>query len=169
MIIKTERLTITDFTMEMAEAVHLGSLDEATRNFVPDEVVETIDDARDTLEYLISVYENGDGPLVYPVLLTDGTNVGYVQAVPMDDGTWEIGYHIGKAYTGKGYASEAVKAFLPVIMEKLSITEMLGICVAENKASIKVLENAGFVKEFEGLGIYQDQERQICKYRYTAR
>ena len=46
---------------------------------------------------------------------------------------------------------------------------MLGICVAENKASIKVLENAGFVKEFEGLGIYQDEERHICKYRYTAR
>lgn len=169
MNIKTERLEITRFTMDMAQAVHLNSLDEDNRAFNPDEVFETLEIAEDTVGFLMSVYENGDGPLVYPVLLTDGTNVGYVQAVPMDDGTWEIGYHIGKAYTGNGYASEAVKAFLPVIMEKLGITEMLGICVAENKASIKVLENAGFVKEFEGLGIYQDEERHICKYRYTAR
>ena len=169
MNIKTKRLEITRFTMDMAPAVHVNSLDEDNRAFNPDEVFETLEIAQDTVGFLMSVYENGDGPLVYPVLLTDGTNVGYVQAVPMDDGTWEIGYHIGKDYTGKGYASEAVKAFLPVIMEKLSITEMLGICVAENKASIKVLENAGFVKEFEGLGIYQDEERHIYKYRYSAR
>jgi RimJ/RimL family protein N-acetyltransferase len=117
----------------------------------------------------MSVYENGDGPLVYPVLLADGTNIGYVQAVPMDNGAWEIGYHIAKVYTGKGYATEAVKAFLPVIMEKLDISEILGICVAENKASIQVLKNAGFEKEFEGMGFYQDEEREICKYRYTTR
>lgn len=169
MNIKTERLTITKFTMDMAPAVHVNSLDEDNRAFTPDEVFETLEIAEDTVSFLMSVYENGDGPLVYPVVLTDGTNIGYVQAVPMDDGSWEIGYHIAKAYTGKGYATEAVKSFLPVIMEKLGITEMLGICVAENKASIKVLENAGFVKDFEGLGTYQDEERQICKYRYTAR
>lgn len=169
MNIKTERLEITRFTMDMAQAVHLNSLDDDNRAFNPDEVFETLEIAQDTVGFLMGVYENGDGPLVYPVLLTDGTNVGYVQAVPMDDGAWEIGYHIGKAYTGNGYASEAVKAFLPVITEKLGITEMLGICVAENKASIKVLENAGFVKEYEGMGIYQDEERHICKYRYAAR
>lgn len=166
MNITTDRLMITEFTTDMAEAVHLNSLDEDNRRFNPDEVFETIDDARETVEFLMSVYKNGDGPLVYPVLLTDGTNIGYVQAVPFDDDKWEIGYHIGKAYTGKGYATEAVKAFLPVIMEKLNITEMLGICVTENKASVKVLEKTGFVKEFEGMGNYQGEEREICKFTY---
>ena len=166
MNIKTDRLMITEFTLDMAEAVHINSLDEDNRKFNPDEVFETIDDAKGTVEFLMSVYENGDGPLVYPVLLLDGTNIGYVQAVPLDDDNWEIGYHIAKAYTGKGYATEAVKAFLPVIMKKLNITDMLGICVAENVASIKVLENAGFTKEFEGIGSYQDEEREIVKYNF---
>ena len=166
MNIKTERLFITKFTLEMAEAVHLNSLDEDNRKFNPDEVFETIEDAKDTVEFLMSVYDNGDGPLVYPVVLLDGTNIGYVQAVPMDDGKWEIGYHIGKNYTGKGYATEAVKAFLPVIMEQLNITEMLGICVVENKASVKVMEKTGFVKEFEGMGSYQGEDREICRYTY---
>lgn len=166
MNIKTERLFITEFTLEMAEAVHLNSLDEDNRKFNPDEVFETIEDAKDTVEFLMSVYDNGDGPLVYPVVLLDGTNIGYVQAVPMDDDKWEIGYHIGKNYTGKGYATEAVKAFLPVIMEQLNITEMLGICVVENKASVKVMEKTGFVKEFEGMGSYQGEDREICRYTY---
>ena len=166
MNIKTERLFITEFTMDMAQAVHENSLDEDNRKFNPDEVFETLEDAQDTVEFLMSVYENGDGPLVYPVLLMDNTYIGYVQAVPMDDDKWEIGYHIGKAYTGNGYATEAVKAFLPVIMPKLEITEILGVCVAENKASVKVLEKSGFVKEFEGMGSYQGEDREICRFAY---
>ena len=166
MNIKTERLEITEFTLDMVEAVHLNSLDEDNRKFNPNEVFETMEDAQDTVEFLISVYENGDGPLVYPVLLADGTNIGYVQAVPMDDDKWEVGYHIAQKYADKGYATEAVKAFLPIIMKELGITEILGICVAENIASIKVLEKVGFIKEFEGMGIYQDEERQICKFVY---
>ena len=167
MNIKTQRLEITEFTLDMVEAVHLNSLDEDNRKFNPDEVFETMEDAQGTVEFLMSVYENGDGPLVYPVLLLDGTNVGYVQAVPMDDGKWEVGYHIAQKYAGNGYATEAVKAFLPAIMKELGIKEMLGICVVENVASVKVMEKAGFVKEFEGMGSYQGVEREICRFTYS--
>ena len=166
MQIETKRLIITQFTMDMAQAVHLQSLDEDNRRFVPDEVFETVEDAADTVGFLMGVYENGDGPLVYPVLLKDGTYIGYVQAVPFDDGTWEIGYHIGADYTKKGYATEAVKAFLPVILPKLGLSRIKGICLADNKASMKVMERCGFTKEFEGEGPYQGNERRICRYYF---
>ena len=166
MLIETERLTITRFTMDMAQAVHLNSLDEDNRRCVPDEVFETVEEAADTVGFLMGGYENGDGPLVYPGLLKDGTYIGYVQAVPFDDGTWEGGYHIGGNYTKQGYATEAVKAFLPVILPKLGLSQIAGICLADNLASVKVMERCGFVKEFEGMGQYQGEERRICKYRY---
>ena len=166
MRIETTRLIITEFTMEMAEAVHLNSLDEDNRRFVPDEVFETVEEAAETVEYLMKVYENGDGPLVYPVTLKDGTYMGYVQAVPFDDGTWEVGYHIGDNYTKQGYATEAVSEFLPVIMKQIGITEMMGICLADNKASVKVMERCGFIKLYEGIGNYQGEEREICKFVY---
>ena len=105
--VETERLTITEFTPEMAQAVHENSLDADNRRFVPDEVFETVEDAAETVAFLMSQYGKTDGPLVYPVLKKDGTYIGYVQAVPLDDGTWEIGYHIAQPYTRKGYASEA--------------------------------------------------------------
>ena len=167
MYIETERLIITKFTMDMVQAVHLNSLDEDNRRFVPDEVFETVEEAADTVGFLMSVYENGDGPLVYPVLLKDSACIGYVQAVPLDDGTWEIGYHIGGAYTKQGFATEAVKAFLPVILPKLGLRQIKGICLAENRASRTVMERCGFIKEFEGKGPYQGQQKRICRYHYS--
>ena len=164
--IETERLTITEFTPDMAQAVHENSLDEDNRRFVPDEVFETVEDAAETIDFLMSQYGGCEGPLIYPALLKDGTNIGYVQAVPLGDGVWEIGYHIGAKYTKRGYATEAVSAFLPVIMEKIGITKMAGVCLAENIASQKVLEKCGFVLEFRGVDNSQGEPREICRYRY---
>ena len=62
---------------------------------------------------------------------------------------------------------EAVKAFLPVIMKKLKITNIYGICLTENIASQKVLEKCGFILECKGLSNYQNVERLIHKYKYS--
>ncbi len=164
--IETERLIITEFTPDMAQAVHENSLDEDNRRFVPDEVFETVEEAAETIEFLSAQYGGSDGPFVYPVLLKDETNIGYVQAVPLGDGVWEVGYHIGAKFTKQGYASEAVKAFLPVIMKRIGITKMAGICLADNIASQKVMEKCGFDLEFKGVGDYQGEKREICRYWY---
>jgi RimJ/RimL family protein N-acetyltransferase len=160
--IRTDRLVITVFTPEMARAVHRNSLDEDVRRFVPDEVFETEEDARDTVEFLISRCAGTEGPFVYPVLLKTGENVGYVQLVPCEEG-WEIGYHIAKAFTGRGYATEAVRAFLPVMAAEHGLTEIYGTCIAENAASVRVLEKCGFTVLFRGEGAYQGQTREIVK------
>lgn len=163
MNIETKRLIITDLNLTMAEDVHKNSLDEDNRRFVPDEVFETVEDAQDTIAFLMNVYQTGDGPLVHPVLLKDGTNIGYVQLVPMEEG-FEVGYHIGKNYTGRGYATEALAAFLAEMMEKKQLEKVFGICVSENVASKKVMEKCGFRKEYEGTGAYQGEMRQIARY-----
>ena len=99
MKLETERLIICEFTTDMAQAVHENSLDEDNRRFVPDEVFETVEDALETIEFLMSCYDGSEGPFVYPVLTKeDGINLGYVQLAPLDDGIWEIGYHIAKNY-----------------------------------------------------------------------
>ena len=166
MRIETERLIITEFDLSMAECVHRNSLDEDNRRFVPDEVFETVEEAMETIEFLMSMYETGDGPLVYPVMLKSGTNIGYVQLVPITEG-FEVGYHIGKDYTKNGYATEAVKAFLKDIMQRKALNEVYGICVSENIASKKVMEKAGFQKIYEGMGEYQGEKRKIAKYMIT--
>lgn len=164
MELNTERLIITEFTPDMAYDVHINSLDEDNRRFVPDEVFETVDDALGTINFLISTYDSDEGPFVYPIITKDGSkNIGYVQLVNIDDG-YEIGYHIAKAYTGNGYATEAAKAFLPYMADKHGLSEIWGICLADNIASVKVMEKSGFEPVFSGVGDYQGAKREIRKF-----
>ena len=164
MKIETKRLMITEFTLDMASAVQENSVDEDNKRFVPDEVWETVEEAEDTLRFLISQYGSFDGPLVYPIIVkATKDNIGYVQLCPIDDGNWEIGYHIAKKYTGNGYATEAVTAFLPVIAKQVNISEIYGICLAENNASLSVMRKCGFENVFSGIGLYQGVEQKIVK------
>ena len=163
-LVETERLLIAEMTMDMAMDVHKNSLDEDTRRFVPDEVFETLEDAKETVEFLISQYGSTDGPLVYAVILKAGdTNIGYVQLVPIEEGKWEIGYHVAKAYTCQGYATEAVTAFLPLMAERVGIEEVYGIRLLENVSSGRVLEKCGFETFFVGEGEYHDGVYEISK------
>ena len=163
-LLETDRLKITEMTMDMAMDVHKNSLDEDNRRFVPDEVFETIEDAKETIEFIMTQYNSTEGPLIYALITKEeGTNIGYVQLVPIDDGKWEIGYHVAKQYTGKGYASEAVRAFLPVITDRVGIAEVYGIRLIENKASGRVLEKCGFETFFTGEGPYHDGVYEISK------
>ena len=168
MRIETERLIITDFTPDMAEAVHLNSLDGDNRRFVPDEVFETTGEAREAIEYLIGRYGGEEGPFAYPVLLKTGENIGYVQLVRIGEG-WELGYHIAKQYTGNGYATEAVRAFLPAAAAEKHLAAVYGICLAENTASARVMEKCGFTHVYRGPGQYQGADREIIRNIWYAR
>ena len=164
MNIKKTRLTITTFSLDMAQSVYENSQDDDIKRFVPDEVYDSVEEAHTAIDFLMSRYNSADGPFVYPIITNDGgKNIGYVQLCQIDDGSWEIGYHIAKQFMGKGYATEAVKAFLPVMAQKLNLNEVYGICLAENTASVRVLEKCGFSKIYQGLGNYQGKEAQIIK------
>ena len=153
-LLETDRLIISEMTMDMAMDVHKNSLDEDTRRFVPDEVFETLEDAEETLEFLISQYESKEGPLVYAVITKDGNrNIGYVQLVPIGEGNWEIGYHVAKAFTGKGYATEAVEAVLDWALNQSGIRQVEAETEWENRKSQRVLEKCGF----SPLGIIGDE------------
>ena len=164
--IKAERLYITELSEEMAESIHINSLDDDNRRFLPDEVFETVDKARAAISTLKDFYTNNDSPLVYAVALNDGRQIGHVQAVPTPHG-WEIGYHIGSTHTGNGYATEAVRAFLIPIMGRLGISRLYGSIHADNAASRRVLEKCGFTLEYQGDGTFFGMSMHICRYAYS--
>ncbi len=167
MKIRTPSLTITTFSQAMAQSVYENSQDDDTRRFVPDEVYDSVEEAYEAIDFLMSRYDTTDGPFVYPIITNDdGKNIGYVQLCKLEleeEGNLEIGYHIAKNFTGKGYATESVKAFLPAMAQKLNLKEVYGICLAENSASIRVLEKCGFTQIYQGSGNYQGKKAQIIK------
>lgn len=167
MRVETGRLVITCLTMEMAAEIQRQSLDEATRRFLPDEVFETLDEAEETVRELIEAYRSPDGPFVYAVVDQNGLLVGYVQLCRMDDG-WEIGYHIGAEHRGKGYAPESVQAFVPAMMDRLSVDRVWGVVAEENAASCRVLEKCGFALVERGEGLYHGAMRPRRRYLFQS-
>ena len=147
----------------MSFDVWKNSLDENNRKYVPDEVFESLQEASEIVDQIITNYISQEGPFVYAVIRNkDKANLGYVQLVKIEEG-WEIGYHIAKIYTGKGYATEAVNLFLNYLRDKTDIKQVYGIALKTNKASKRVLEKTGFKTIYEGPGIYQGKRRQIIK------
>lgn len=74
MLIETERLIITEFTMDMAQVVQENSVDEENKKFVPDEVWESVEEVEETLEFLIAQYGSFEGPLVYPIIVKENND-----------------------------------------------------------------------------------------------
>ena len=66
-ILQTNRLHLKILTLEMANAIHLNSMDEETRLFIPDEVFATESIATEVIKYLSQFYSNKNGPLVYAI------------------------------------------------------------------------------------------------------
>ena len=88
----------------------------------------------------------------YPMLLLrrhDGTHVGNsgVHAVDWNVPKCEIGYWIRSDQTGHGYATEAVRAISEWAFEHLAMRRIEARPDAENHASCRVLERAGYALE----------------------
>ena len=68
-----------------------------------------------------------------------------------------------KTLPAKGYATEAVKAFLAAMAKKLNIKEIYGICLAENTASVRVHKNADSPKSIRVLEIIRGEKFKLSK------
>ena len=84
-----------------------------------------------------------------------------------DDKSCRVGYKLDEHHTGKGYATEALTAFLPVMMERLHLAQVEGICDARNTASIRVLEKCGFRHTFAGDALYHGKIQPVVRLTYT--
>lgn len=87
----------------------------------------------------------------YRAICVNDHPIGSIFVMPgigKDQRRGEIGYAISSKYWGKGIATEAVKMVVSCVFKELSYLDRVeGLVFAENKASQRVLEKAGFVKE----------------------
>jgi len=78
----------------------------------------------------------------------DGTKIGYVFHFLVQPLRWmEIGYFIISGERGKGYGTEAVQIMVDYLFLSRDLVRIQALTNMRNKASQKVLENAGFKRE----------------------
>lgn len=62
-------------------------------------------------------------------------------------GTAEVGYTVGDAYRGRGYATEALRQLVELAFHRARFRRLMALIAAENVASQRVIEKVGFVRE----------------------
>ena len=79
-----------------------------------------------------------------------------------------LGYRIGQAHCGKGYAGEAVRQLLALAFGKLRLARIEADCRIDNVASARVLMRNGFTqfghsrRSFEHGGVWHDRLHFEC-------
>lgn len=81
------------------------------------------------------------------VIKNNGMIIGFIKITQKNIRLAEIGYYLGKEFTGKGYMKEAVKQAEEYAKNTLEIKELYGVVKKDNSASIKVLRSCGFNNE----------------------
>jgi RimJ/RimL family protein N-acetyltransferase len=74
-----------------------------------------------------------------------GALVGSVGFGHAGDGEFDLGYWLGCAYWGRGYATEAVRAVLAFAFDEVGLAYVRARFITENRASGRVLGKVGFL------------------------
>lgn len=83
-------------------------------------------------------------------IIVDGVAGGGISLMPGKDierCSTEIGYWLGRAFWGRGIATEAVRTLTTYAFEQIGFERVFAVAFAHNPASARVLEKAGYVKE----------------------
>lgn len=73
--------------------------------------------------------------------------IGYVPGRDVERFSAEIGYWLGESCWGRGIVSEALQLVTRHAFEQMNLLRLFALPFADNIASVRVLEKAGYVKE----------------------
>lgn len=144
--LRTARLVLRPFTFDDAERVAQLANDErvARTSMLPHPY--GVQDARAWIATHALALERGE-QVNYAVTL-HGEVIGSMGLrVQGRHARAEIGYWIGHAFWGKGYASEAARALVRHAFEGMGLKRVYGFHFGGNDASGRVMENAGLKRE----------------------
>jgi len=71
----------------------------------------------------------------------------------------EVGYHLARAFWGRGYATEAARACVRFGFEQLNLERIVAVVQPANVASRRVLEKCGLT--YTGMGYYYKAECKV--------
>ena len=73
--------------------------------------------------------------------------IGFVAGSDVERFSAEIGYWLGEAHWGRGIATEALTLVTEDVFRRRNMLRLFALPFADNVASTRVLEKAGYVRE----------------------
>lgn len=158
-IFETERLKIRKFVIDDARVLYQNHLEEEVKKWIPNESYADIEETKGAISFYIDCVNNKYLPYVLAVELKQtGELIGDtgVNEVEGNANEVEIGYGICKKYSGKGYATELLKAMTEFVISTFGINVLYGRVMRGNNASVRVLEKSGYIFVKEEFGAEDD-------------
>ena len=149
-MIDTERLTARKLTMDDAEAWLEFLQDADTLEFMPF-AEPTIEDSRSWIEFQHKRYERDGHGLMALIHKETGELVGQCGLLKQTlDGRTEleVAYHIIPRFRGKGFATEAARAFKEHAFANNLSDSIVSIMHVDNVKSQRVAEKNGMQREY---------------------
>lgn len=160
MRIETERLILRELTMQDLEDMHKILSDPESMQHYPQPF--SVDKSKQWIQWNLDNYRTFGFGLWAVILKSSNLFIGDCGITMQNiNGKLEpeIGYHINKAYTGKGYATEAAKACRNYSFDVLKFQEVYSYMKYTNIASQKVAEKNGMKLVAE----LDDEKNKITK------
>jgi [ribosomal protein S5]-alanine N-acetyltransferase len=149
MLIKTKHFTLRPFRKSDLPSFvnHINDKVIAARtNAIP--YPYTIKHAEDWYHKICNRSRRKGSRALELAIVIDGEAAGCIAIFPKGH-TAEIGYWLGRAYWGRGIMTEAVKAITKYGFDELGLIRIHASTFPQSKASMRVLEKAGY--KFEGV------------------
>ncbi len=149
MKIETERLIISEITIEDAPFIVELYNDKDYIHFIRDKNVRTIEDAiKNIEETFLSVYKKQEYGYYKVSLKSNNTPIGTSGLMKREGlDCVDIGFAYLKEFRGKGYAYEATKRILEYGLDELNLKQIAAITTFENINSSNLLKRMGFKHE----------------------
>ena len=144
-ILETERLTLSQLTIDDAPFILALLNDPSFLRFIGDRGVRTVDDAREyILNGPVASYEQNGFGLWLVTLKENGESVGICGLVKRETLTdVDIGFAFLPQFTGVGYGLETAVATLTYAQTVIKLNRIVAITSLDNTRSIRLLEKIG--------------------------
>lgn len=142
-ILETERFYLREFADCDAKDFYEMNLDKEVMRYTGDIPFKSIKEAEDFIKNYLHYKINGFGR--WTIVEKGSSNyIGWCGLKKSDtNNEVDIGFRIAKDYWNMGVATETAMAVLNFAFTKLNLTNIVARAMAENSASIRVIEKFG--------------------------
>ena len=148
-VLETDRLVLRNLHADDVNDLFEIRSNPVTMQYIPRPLAKTLSDAAVVIE-MITGFTNKNERINWAITEKGSIKligvIGYVNIKP-ESLRAEVGYVLNNDYARKGISYEALQVVLDYGFEVMKLHSVEAIIHAENHASVKLIEKAGFVKE----------------------
>ncbi len=146
-ILKTKRLRLRKAKLADADAIFCQyAQDPEVTKFVSWRAHQSVNETREYVQMCLLAWDIGKA-FHWVIERHDQREVIGMIVARVNAEKWELGFVLARPYWGQGLMTEAVKAIIEWAIKQKGIFRVWAVCDIDNKASARVMEKAGMLRE----------------------